>query len=201
MKSACVAGACAAAIVMANVMAFAQGQSQSQPPQSPQTQSPQPQSQSPQPTPQGREASQQGTGNQQVTVSGCIQRESDFRRAQDKGRGGVVGTGVGAGNEFVLINASMSTGTAQSGSTAGASGTSGSTAAYELTGKNEAQAMQYVGRRVEVSGTLKAADTAGGRPTGGPTAAVDVVGGDLRLRELEVTSIRAATSGTCPAAP
>jgi hypothetical protein len=199
MKSACVAGACAAAIVMANVIALAQGQSQSQPqPQSPQTQSPRPQS----PAPGAAGGSQQGTGTQQVTVSGCIQRESDYRRAQDKGRGGVVGTGVGAGNEFVLINASTSSGAAQAGSTADARGTSGSTVAYELTGKNEADAMQYVGRRVEVSGMLKAADTtAGGRATGGPTAAVDVVGGDLRLRELEVTSIRAAASGTCPSAP
>jgi hypothetical protein len=53
-------------------------------------------------------ASQERTApEQQVTVTGCIQRETDYRRARDAGRGGVAGTGVGAGNEFVLVNASM----------------------------------------------------------------------------------------------
>ncbi len=37
---------------------------------------------------------------QQVTLTGCIQRETDYRRARDAGRGGVAGTGVGAGNEI-----------------------------------------------------------------------------------------------------
>src|SRR5687767_2628717 len=49
---------------------------------------------------------------QQLTIVGCVQSEADYRRAQDAGKGGVAGTGVGVGNEFVLINASMSTGTA-----------------------------------------------------------------------------------------
>ena len=39
---------------------------------------------------------------QKVTVVGCVVRETDYRKAQDAGRGGVAGTGVGAGNEFVL---------------------------------------------------------------------------------------------------
>jgi hypothetical protein len=137
-----------------------------------------------------------------VTVSGCIQREADFRKARDAGRGGVVGTGVGVGNEFVLINASMSTAAA---APAGApAGTSGAGMAYELTGTNEKQAEQFVGQRVEISGKLKAAEvTASGRATGGATAGkppegVDVAGGDLKLRELEIGSIKKA-SGTCPA--
>ena len=76
--------------------------------------------------------------------------------------------------------------------------------AYELTGANEKQASQFIGQRVEISGTLKAAEvTASGRATGGATAGkppegIDVAGQDLKLRELEVTSIK-KTSGTCPA--
>jgi hypothetical protein len=112
-----------------------------------------------------------------------------------------VGTGVGAADEFVVIDASMSS--------SGSAGTSGTTArqgtgtAYELTGANERQAGQYVGQRVEISGKLKAAEVdAAGRPTGGATAGkppegVDVAGRDLRLRELEVGSIRRMT-GACP---
>lgn len=148
------------------------------------------------------------SADQQVTITGCIQREADYRQARDAGRGGVAGTGVGVGNEFVLTNASMSTGTAPNArpgaEPASPAGTTGSaTTAYELTGSNEGQVSQYVGRRVEISGKLKAAESgATGQPTGGATAGqpprgVDVASKDLKLRELEVTSVREAT-GTCP---
>jgi hypothetical protein len=137
----------------------------------------------------------------EVTVAGCVQREADYRRARDSGKGGVAGTGVGAGNEFVLADASLS-----AGGGSGATGTSGAAAmAYELTGPNEGKVSEFVGRRVEITGTLKGAETtASGRPTGGATAGqppsgVDVTSKDLKLRELEVSSVREA-KGTCPAA-
>jgi hypothetical protein len=41
---------------------------------------------------------------QQITLVGCVQREAEFRQAAGSGRGGVLGSGVGVGNEFVLIN-------------------------------------------------------------------------------------------------
>ena len=56
--------------------------------------------------------------------------------------------------------------------------------------------------RVEVIGKVKPAETsATGRPTGGATAGappsgVDATSKDLKLRELEVTSIREA-QGSC----
>ena len=136
----------------------------------------------------------------QITVTGCIQREADFRQAKDAGKGGVAGSGVGAGNEFILSNASIKAGTE-----AGAAvGTSGASAAYELTGSGEGQAAQFVGKRVEIMGKLKAAETsASGKPTGGATAGqppsgVDATSKDLQLRELEVSSVKEAT-GACPA--
>jgi len=141
--------------------------------------------------------------DQQITVTGCIQREADFRQARDAGKGGVAGTGVGAGNEFVLINASQSS--AKPGDPA-PTGTAGAASmAYELTGSGEGQAAQYVGKRVEIVGKLKAAEvSASGRPTGGATAGappsgVDATSKDLKLRELEVSSVREAT-GSCPSA-
>jgi hypothetical protein len=147
-------------------------------------------------------AQQTPAAAQQISVTGCIQREADYRRARDKGRGGVAGSGIGAGNEFVLINASMSP--AAGRAAAAPTGTAGTTAEYELTGSNEKQASTFVGRRVEITGMLKAAEeSAAGRPTGGPTAGkppegVDVASADLKLRELEVSSVKEA-SGSCPA--
>jgi len=145
-----------------------------------------------------------GAPAETVTVTGCVQREADYRKARDAGRGGVANTGVGAGNEFILAEASMPGAGATSTRGAGApapAATTGGTAAFELTGTNEGKAEQFVGKRVEISGMLKAAETAGGRPTGGPTAGkppegIDVAGRDLQLRELEVSSIR-EVSGTC----
>jgi hypothetical protein len=76
--------------------------------------------------------------------------------------------------------------------------------AYELTGANEGQLAQHVGKRVEITGKLKAAEIGASGPTGGPTAGapprgVDVTSEDLKLRELEVMSVR-ETTGACPAA-
>jgi|RhiMetdeSRZDD1v2_1073273.scaffolds.fasta_scaffold478173_2 hypothetical protein len=150
-----------------------------------------------QPQPRTQEAA--ASAGQTVTVVGCVQSEADYRKAHNLGRGGVAGTNVGAGNEFVLTNTAMASAARGTGTPAGTSGAAGE--AYELTGKNEGQASQYVGKRVEISGMLKPAETAGGAATGGPTAGapprgVDVVAEDLKLRELDVTSVRAAT-GTC----
>jgi len=141
---------------------------------------------------------------QSMTITGCIEREADYRKAHDAGRGGVAGTGVGSGNEYILTDASSGSRTSP-GSPTGTAGSAGSMA-YELSGPGEGQAGQFVGRRVEIVGTFKAAESdAAGRTTGGPTAGappsgVDVGGKDLKLRELEVMSVREAT-GTCtPAA-
>ena len=192
MKSIYCAGACVAAAVALNMAAFAQTTSGAAPPK-----------------PAAPAQQSASGGDQQVTVTGCIQREADYRKARDAGRGGVAGTGVGAGNEFVLVSASA-------GGAAGAAGTSGAGAgaatgtagaaeagmAYELSGSNEGQAAKFVGQRVEVMGKLKPAEVSAGQPTGGPTAGkppqgVDVLSRDLKLRELEVGSIR-MVPGTCP---
>ena len=187
MKSKITANLCVAGVLAFGVAAFAQDPRPAQPQTQPQT---------------------KASADQQITVTGCIQREADYRQARDAGKGGVAGTGVGAGNEFVLTNASSSSSpsaAARPGEPA-ATGTAGSSSmAYELTGPNEGQAAQYVGRRVEIVGKLKGGEVgASGRPTGGATAGappsgVDVTSKDLKLRELEVSSVREAT-GTCPSA-
>jgi hypothetical protein len=106
-----------------------------------------------------QEAARPSDTQSQMTLVGCVQREADYRRAKDAGQGGVAGTGVGAGNEFVLVHASNKESGAQAGATSpgaavGTSGTAGE--AYELTGSGEGQLAQYVGKRVEIVGRQKA---------------------------------------------
>lgn len=186
MKLTYLAGGCVAGVLALGVTAFAQSSGQ--------TSAANPSSQS----------SSMSSSGQEVILTGCVQREADYRSAKDKGRGGAMGTGAGAGNEFVLTDASISPAGGESGAPA-ATGTSGSSSVksdYELTGSNEGQVSQYVGQRVEITGKLKKGETAAsGQPTGGATAGappsgVDVASKDLKLRELEVSSVRQA-SGSC----
>jgi hypothetical protein len=193
MKSVFARGTCTAAVLAMGTVVFAQSTGQTQPPTST--------------TPQT--AATQPSQADQVTITGCIQREADYRAAHNMGSGGVAGTGVGAANEYILVNATAVRGASSAVGTSGSTptetgATAAAPAAYELTGSNEGQAGQFVGKRVEISGKLKAAETsATGAPTGGATAGkpptgTDVVSKDLKLREIEVTSIKEAT-GTCPA--
>jgi hypothetical protein len=141
------------------------------------------------------------SANQQVTITGCVEREADYRQSANAGRAGVAGTGVGAANEFVLTNAMMSPASGSSpAATSGAgapspTGTAGTTGkAYELTGSKEGDAGAFIGRKVEITGMVKPTTTA----PGGPTA--DVPGSrDLKLEELEVSSVRAAIGSCSPA--
>ena len=133
---------------------------------------------------------------QQVTIVGCVQSEADYRKTQGAGSGGAAGTGIGAGNEFVLMNAAMApAGGSGAATPTGTAGSARSGAAYELTGSNEGQVSQHVGRRVEITGKLKAAEVGAAGPTGGPTAGAPA-SKDLKLRELEVVSVKAST-GSC----
>lgn len=160
-------------------------------------------------------AAAQGPG--QTTITGCVVSESEYRKTHDAGRGGVVGTGVGAGNEFILTDASTGAASASdsssrdradaSATTPSATGTSGTTGAmaYELSGSGEGQLSRFVGRRVELTGMFKAGEmTASGQTTGGPTAGappngVDVGGKDLKLREFDVATVKEASGSCSPA--
>jgi hypothetical protein len=91
----------------------------------------------------------------EVTLIGCVELERDYRARKESGRGGVLGSGVGVGNEFVLSMAKP----AASGGRRGAGGTSGGPGTdYELSGKLEKDFLRYVGRQVEVIGTVEKGD-------------------------------------------
>lgn len=133
---------------------------------------------------------------QPVTIVGCVHKEADYGSAKNLGKGGVVGTGVGADNEFVLINASTPAAVGTPPAPVGTSGAVGNEE-YEMTGSSEGQLTSFVGKRVEITGTLKAAET---KPTGATGGVTEAVPGsrDLKLREVEVMSVKEAM-GTCPA--
>jgi hypothetical protein len=135
-----------------------------------------------------------------ITVVGCLQKESDYRRAQDAGKGGVAMTGAGLGNEYVLIQTEGAGGPGGYAANQNAdckSSTAFAGTAYELTGTHEKELAQFVGRRVEITGELKHADDYG-RPGGFDPK---VVSNDLRLNEINVGSFRefAAQAATASA--
>ena len=96
-------------------------------------------------------AESQATRENEVTVVGCVELEKDYRARKEAGKGGVLGSGVGVGNEFVLSNAKP-----PQGRNRGAVGTAGAAAVdYELTGRLEKDFLRHVGRQVEVIGTIE----------------------------------------------
>lgn len=124
-----------------------------------------------------------------ITLVGCLQTEDDYRRAQDAGKGGVLMTGAGLGNEYVLIQTEGAGGPGGYDANANAdckSSTAFAGTAYELTGTRERELKAFVGRRVEITGELKNADDTG-RPGGFDPA---IVSQDLRLNEVNVASFR-----------
>jgi hypothetical protein len=129
---------------------------------------------------------------ERIIITGCVQREADYRQTHDTARSGAIGNGIigSTADEFVLIDATGSN--PSSGAPPSAVGTSGTTSSsgspvagsatmsYELSGPQEARLANYAGQRVEVSGMLKPQESQ-----------------DLKLREIEVLSFR-SVDGSCP---
>ncbi len=131
----------------------------------------------------------------EVVITGCIQKEADYRAERNKARGGTLGTGIGQGDEFVLIHGSPARLKTEAVGTAGMNTPPG-TMSYELSGKGEEEAAKFVNQRVEITGMLKAEEIGRNGPTGGPTASLNLPGEDLKLREIDVESVR-AIEGSC----
>ena len=117
-----------------------------------------------------------------ISLVGCIQRETEYRRQNNSGKGGFLGFGGGLGNEYVLVNASRGADGVFGDCTTATGGE-----AYELTGSGESDLDDFVGQRVAIAGIRKEAevDVETGQPTGGRQA-----GDDLRLFEVDVESFR-----------
>ena len=101
----------------------------------------------------------------QVVLVGCVELESDYRKRMSAGRGGALGTGAGAGDEFVITNVRPASGeVGTSGSRKpDAPGAGSGGGIYTLTGSQEKNLKREVGRQIEVVGKL---ETAGKESTG-----------------------------------
>jgi hypothetical protein len=180
MKTQHVFSASAAAVLAMTMAAFAQ---------SPQTASP-------------STASQAGRQSQTpITLVGCVMRETDYRKANDSGKGGPLGTGLGRGDEFVLVNAAKVASGSTPPATAGECGVSAAGEAYELGGQHEKSLAKLVGRRVEIDGILKEAKTTTASGEAKPTGGVDPLKQDLKLFEVDITRFRELPAGQSAAAP
>ena len=117
---------------------------------------------------QGEPAPTAGQAQKEVTLVGCVEFEQDYRKRMAAGRGGVLGSGVGATDEFVLTN--VRPGQSEVGTT-GRAGRGAAPATmpgagggvYTLTGPQEQNLKRDVGRQVEVVGTIENA----GKPSTG----------------------------------
>jgi len=93
------------------------------------------------------------------TAIGCVQSESQYRAEIVDGKGGVVGTGVGASNEYVLRGArSVNIETLKPIATTGERGYE---VVYSLTGNLEHEVAPTMGQQVAVSGYVEVAETDG----------------------------------------
>jgi hypothetical protein len=89
-----------------------------------------------------------------VTLVGCVQLEKDYRADLSAKKGGPLGSGVGQGNEYVLVNAKPAT-TGEHQTRQDTIATAGEQGDYMLTGKTEDGLKRAIGRQVEVVGTVE----------------------------------------------
>ena len=93
-----------------------------------------------------------------ITALGCVQKEADYRKSITDGKGGALGTGAGAANEFVLRSVHVvSPDTLRPTATSGTSFED----VYSVTGNLEKEMTRAVGRQVAVSGYVEVAKTEG----------------------------------------
>ena len=90
----------------------------------------------------------------EVTIIGCVQFEKDYRAALGAAKGGPLASGIGQGNEFVLVAAKAAPETGVTSTNPSPRGTAGESGDYLLTGKSEDELKRVVGRQIEVVGTV-----------------------------------------------
>jgi hypothetical protein len=115
---------------------------------------------------QGERAREAAVPAEHVTLIGCVEFEQDYRKRMAAGRGGVLGSGVGANDEFVLTNVRPAAAEVGKTGSTGARGSvkpGGGGGVYTLTGVQEKDLKRDVGRQVEIVGVIENA----GKPSTG----------------------------------
>jgi hypothetical protein len=133
---------------------------------------------------------QEKQSSQQVTMTGCLEHAKS-------GVAGTTGTpaGASASEEFVLSNASPSTGASGAPGTAGTAGAAGAASSsmgnkYRLVGGDKEDLQKYLNSQVEIRGTLDKSSAMGAAPAAPGEPASE------KLATLRVTSIKQIAS-TC----
>jgi hypothetical protein len=128
----------------------------------------------------------------EITVVGCVVKEKNWRKEHHSGKGGFDGSGIGLGNEYILVHASRITNDSPEPAVKNCADNAGGDT-YELTGGGEGKVEHFYGHRVEITGKLKKAEitpetrgTNHPQPTGGK----DLLKQDLRLFEINVATVR-----------
>ena len=168
--------------------------------QSPTSTTPPPAQQAePQPQPQPQTPPPAAIAQGSATLTGCVYKEKDI-----PGRAPNVAEKAGVLEDYILADVRPA---AASGGTAGAIGTSGTTAKapmYKLELIADEKLQAVVGKRVEVTGRIDAeAGDAKAQPATPPTTSPTdkAVGHDkIDLPEFEVSSMK-EVAGNCPASP
>jgi hypothetical protein len=97
-----------------------------------------------------------------INVVGCVEREADYRKRINNGKGGALGSGAGAANEFVVTFAKIVPGTGvHDQKTHAPVGTTGLEEVYAVTGKLEDELKREVGRQVEITGYIEVDESHG----------------------------------------
>lgn len=95
------------------------------------------------------------TSRDQVDLIGCVQLEKDYRADLDAKRGGPAASGVGQGNEYVLVKAKPTSKTSDTLTKQEAVATAGEQGDYLLTGKEESELTRALNRQIEVVGHVE----------------------------------------------
>ena len=93
-----------------------------------------------------------------LTVTGCVQRETDYRAQIHEGKGGIAGTGIGESHDFVLREVRTASSNTFKPTAAGAPKLE---TIYRMTGKLESELGNAVGHKVAVSGYVKEKESNG----------------------------------------
>ena len=93
-----------------------------------------------------------------ITVTGCVEKEADYRASISEGKGGTLGSGAGAPNEYVLRSVQT-----VSQDTLKPTGTSARTyeEVYSVTGDLEHELAKAVGHQIAMSGYVEVAKSNG----------------------------------------
>jgi len=93
-----------------------------------------------------------------ITVTGCVEKEADYRNSISSGKGGALGSGVGVGNEYVLRSVQT-----VKADTLKPTGTSPQNyeEVYAVTGDLEHELDKALGHKVAASGYVEVAKSKG----------------------------------------